>query len=404
MKIVIAPDSFKESLSASDVATAMAAGALEACPDAVIDVCPIADGGEGTVEAVIAAAGGQTLAADVFDPLGAPIRARFALVGADTDAALPGQLGLMAAMQRRAGEGAALDASAVAVVEMAAASGLAMVAAGRRDPLRASSLGTGQLIAAALEAGARRIVVGLGDSATIDGGCGCAQALGVRFMLADGQEAAFGLGGGALETIEDIDISARDERLAETQILAACDVNSPLLGARGAAVVYGPQKGATAEMVQRLEAGLTHLAGLVRDRLGLDVAALAGAGAAGGLGAGLAAFADATLEDGFQLIAEVVSLPKRLASADLCLTGEGVLDSQSSAGKAAFGVARLAAEAGVPVVCIPGRATDDAPREAFVAVVPLVAGDITPAAAMAQAQSLLRRRAAEAVAAFGRRR
>ena len=396
MKVVIAPDSFKESLPASEAAAALAAGVLDACPDAVVDLCPMADGGEGTVEAMVAAAGGEVLTADVFDPLGAPIRARFALLAASADAPLPGQLGLVAALQRADGEESG-PSGGVAVIEMASASGLALVSPDRRDPLRATSFGTGQLIIAALDSGARQIIVGLGGSGTTDGGCGCAQAMGVRFTGTGGEPTICGLGGGALIDIEDFDISTRDARLEETRIRVACDVRNPLLGPNGAAAVYAPQKGATEEVVGMLEAGLSHLAALIHSKLGLDVASLAGAGAAGGLGAGLVAFADAELCDGFDVVAEAVDLKKRLHDADICITGEGKLDGQSLAGKVTVSVAKIADELGVATVCIPGQAAVDAPREVFRSVRPLVAGSVTVRDAMAQARRLLEQRAAEAV-------
>ncbi|MCE5327791.1 MAG: glycerate kinase [Planctomycetaceae bacterium] len=398
MKVIIAPDKFKECLSAAAAAAAMAEGVLEVCPDAVIDICPVADGGEGTIDAVLAAAGGQLLTADVFDPLGSPMRARFALIGTDTDAALPGRLGLTAALARAHGQSEAPAGGSVAVIEMSAASGLALVPQDRRDPMRTSTFGTGQLIAAALDAGAHRIIVGLGGSATVDGGCGAAQALGVRFILRGGREAVYPLAGGDLLEIEDFDLAPRDARLGGATLCAACDVASALLGPQGAAVIFGPQKGATSECVAKLDAGLAHLAALIRRKLDIDIADRPGAGAAGGLGAGLAAFTGATLQDGLTLVAEAIGLPRRLAGADLCLTGEGRLDSQSLAGKATIGVARLAMRAEVPAICIPGQADLDSPvREHFAAVYPLAAEGITPTAAKVSARDLLRRRAAQAV-------
>ena len=396
MKVVIAPDSFKESLPSAEAAASLGAGVLDARSEAVVDLCPMADGGEGTVDAMVAAVGGKLLTADVFDPLGAPVRARFALLGSPAGTPLPGQLGLVAALQRAEGEETAVG-GAVAVIEMAAASGLALISPDRRDPLRATSFGTGQLIIAALDAGARQIIVGLGGSGTTDGGCGCAQAVGVAFLAGDGGAAVRGLGGGALVDIADFDLSGRDGRLAEARIQAACDVRSPLLGPNGAAAVYAPQKGATEEMVGMLEAGLLHLAGLIRDKLGLNVGNLPGAGAAGGLGAGLVAFADAELCDGFDIVAEAVDLKRRLRDADLCITGEGKLDGQSLAGKVTVSVARLARDLGIKTICIPGQATVDAPGEVFRSVRPLVAGSVTVSEAMSQARTLLQARAAEAV-------
>jgi glycerate kinase len=401
MKIVIAPDSFKECLPAAEVAAAMAAGALEACPDARIDLCPMADGGEGTVAAMVAATGGRLVAADAFDPLGAPIRAHFGLLGTPAGAGLPGELGLSGAMQRSDGDGAGVAAGeAAAVVEMAAASGLGLVAPQHRDPLRTSTYGTGRLILAALDAGARELIIGIGGSATVDGGCGCAQALGARFLSAEGQPCVWGLAGGGLAGIADFDLSQVDPRLAEARIRVACDVRNPLLGPDGAAAVYAPQKGATPEAVELLEAGLAHLAGLIRRKLGLDVAEMPGAGAAGGLGAGLVAFAGASLEAGAKVVAQAVALRRRLVGADLCLTGEGRLDSQSAAGKAAVGVAAVAREAGVPCVCIPGQADADAPAGLFDDVRPLVAEEVTRRVALKQPKTYLKRRAAEAVGRF----
>ncbi len=404
MNVLIAPDSFKECLPATEVAAAMAAGALEACRDAAIDLCPMADGGEGTVTAMVAATGGRLRTADVFDPLGAPVRAHFGLLGRRAGAGLPGEVGLSEAMMAVRGEADDVaEASRVAVVEMAAASGLALVPPERRDPLHTTTYGTGQLIVAALDAGAREIIVGIGGSATVDGGCGCAQALGVRFLTADGQDCVCGLAGGGLADIADFSLAGLDSRVTEARIRVACDVTNPLIGPNGAAAVYGPQKGATPEKVAILEAGLAHLGELIEAKTGLGVINMLGAGAAGGLGAGLVAFAGASLESGVEMIARALRLPDRLAATDLCLTGEGRLDAQSAAGKAAFGVAQLARAAGVPVVCIPGEAAADAPAGAFDDVRPLVAAEVTRRLALQQPKSYIKRRAAEAVRAFASR-
>lgn len=402
MKIVIAPDSFKESLGAAEVAAALAEGVVAACPSASVDLCPMADGGGGTVEAMVAATGGQFLTADVFDPMGREIRARFGLLGRPAGAGLPGQVGLSAARALADGEGtpAAGAGGLTAVIEMAAASGLALLPPDMRDPLRTTTYGTGQLILAALDAGARRIVVGIGDSATVDGGAGCAQALGVSFVNVDGQASVCGLAGGGLAEIGQIDAATRDGRLARVQIRVACDATNVLLGPSGAAVVYGPQKGASPEMVVELEAALSHLADLIRRDLEIDVTQLPGGGAAGGLGAGLVAFADATLEPGLPLVAEAVGLANRLADADLCITGEGRFDAQSASGKTTVGVAEFARAKSVPVICIPGAATPDAPRELFADVRPLVADEVTKRLAMQQPLELLKRRAKEALRAF----
>ena len=402
MKIVIAPDSFKESLGAADVAAALAEGVIGACPSASVDLCPMADGGSGTVEAMVAATGGQYLSADVYDPMGREIRARYGLLGRPIGAGLPGQVGLSAARAQADGEGTPAQGAAglTAVIEMASASGLALLPPDMRDPMRTTTYGTGLLILAALDQGARRIVLGIGDSATVDGGCGCAQGLGISFINADGQDAVCGLAGGGLAQIAHIDLARRDPRLDRVQIRIACDADNPLLGPNGAAPVYAPQKGATPEMVAQLQAGLAHLANVIRSDMGVDVTTLAGGGAAGGLGAGLAAFAGATLEPGLPLVAEAVDLRRRLADADLCLTGEGRLDAQSAAGKTAAGVAQIARAASVPVICIPGQATGEAPVGLFHRVYPLVADEVTKRLAMQQPHEMLKRRAKQAVRDF----
>ena len=374
MKVVIAPDTFKECLPAAEVAAAMAVGVRAACPDAEIDLCPMADGGGGTVAAMVAAAGGEVRRARVHGPLGETVRARFGLLGAPgpPTGLPPGAVG------------------GVAVIEMAAASGLHLVPPGRRNPLLTTTYGTGQLIAAALDAGAGEIILGIGGSATVDGGCGAAQALGVRFLDAAGEPCVCGLAGGGLMSVADIDASRRDGRLAAARIRVACDVTNPLTGPNGAAAVYGPQKGATPEMIRQLDAGLAHLADVIRRRLGVDVEHLAGAGAAGGLGAGLVAFCGATLDRGVEIVADAVGLRRRLAGAALVLTGEGSLDAQSLSGKTAVGVARIAAEVGVPVVCIPGQAEAGLDCGGlFAAIRPLVAGGVTVEQALRRAPELL---------------
>ncbi len=402
MKIVIAPDSFKENLDASDVALAIAGGVLQVCPDATLDLCPMADGGEGTVAAMVSATGGQIQTADVYGPLGQPVRAHFGLLGRGSETALPGELGLSGAIDRMHGQGeqTELPENPIAVIEMAAASGLALVPTNLRNPMRTTTFGTGQLILAALEAGASEIVLGIGGSATVDGGCGCAQALGVVFTAQDGEPCVCGLAGGMLAEICKIHIEDRDPRLNEIAIRVACDVTNPLTGPNGAAGIYGPQKGATPEMVEQLEAGLAHLAQLIGRDVGMDVETIPGAGAAGGLGAGLVAFAGAQLQRGIQIVADAVCLPRRLAGADLCITGEGKFDAQSSAGKTAVGVSAIAASAGVSTICIPGQADPDAPAELFAAVHPLVNENISTRQAMSQTAELLKTRAAEAMQEF----
>ncbi len=330
MRIVVAPDSFKGSLSSVEVAAAISRGIRAVFPDAEVVEIPIADGGEGTVDALVAATGGRVEERTVRGPLGAPVRARWGVVG---------------------GGGAA-------VVEMAAASGLPLVPAGRRDPRVTTTYGTGELVRAALDAGLARVVVGIGGSATNDGGAGFARALGARFLDAAGAELPDG--GAALARLDRIDLSGLDPRLAETDVVVACDVDNPLTGPRGASAVYGPQKGATPEVVRELDAALARYAEVARAATGRDVADRPGAGAAGGLGAGLLFFTPAVLRPGVALVLETVGFDSQVRGADLVVTGEGRTDSQTAMGKAPAGVAAAAKRHGVPVVCLAGGLGDGA--------------------------------------------
>ncbi len=324
MRVVIAPDSFKECLSAPEVARALEAGwRLARSGDDVVCV-PMADGGEGTVDALVAATQGRLHTVRVAGPLGDAVDAAYGVLG-------DGQ---------------------TAVMEMAEASGLALVPVSRRDATRASTRGTGELMARALDSGASRLIVGVGGSATNDGGAGMAQALG--FSLLDGRGESLPPGGLALARLARIDARGRHPRLGACEIEVACDVDNPLCGPRGASRVYGPQKGATPEQVAALDAALAHFAAVVKRDLGADVAEAPGAGAAGGLGAGLMAFTGARLRPGAALIAETCGLEKRLRGADLVITGEGRMDAQTAHGKTPLGVARLAAKHGVPVVGVCG--------------------------------------------------
>ncbi len=332
MKIVIAPDSFKESLSALEVATALASGVRAALPDAVCELVPMADGGEGTVDALVAATHGRHLQVEVTGPLGQPINARFGVLGS----------------------------TRTAVVEMAAASGLMLVPPLARDPTRTTSFGTGELIRAALDERVDTLIVALGGSATIDGGAGMLQALGVKFFSHDGAELVEPLTGGELQTIARLDPQNLDSRLRRTRILVACDVNNPLLGPLGAAAVFGPQKGATPAQVMSFDAGLGHFYRLVAQTLSVDVTARAGAGAAGGMGAALLAFLNATLRPGIELVIDATELPARIKGAAVVITGEGRLDAQTLHGKAPLGVATLAHQLGVPVIGVGGSLAPDA--------------------------------------------
>jgi len=324
MKIILAPDSFKESLSAREAAEAMKAGVLRAAPNAQTVLLPLADGGEGTVDALVAATGGRVVEREVADPLGRPVKARFGLLG---------------------------DAE-TAVVEMAAASGLALVEPEKRDIMRSSTYGTGELIRACLDEGARKIIVGIGGSATTDAGCGMARALGAKLLDADGNELAGN--GEDLARLAHIDMSAIDARLKETDVLVACDVTNPLYGPQGAAHTYGPQKGATGEQVKLLDAGLANFAGIVAKDLKIDTAQLPGAGAAGGLGAGLVAFTGAKLASGVDLVLDAAGFDEKIKDADLIITGEGKIDATTPNGKTIAGVVRAAKGKGAKIVALAG--------------------------------------------------
>lgn len=324
MRIIVAPDSYKGSVSAVAVAAAMARGIAKVFPEATVHQLPIADGGEGTVDALIAATGGRRRETEVCGPLGEPVRACWGVLG-------DGQ---------------------TAVIEMAAASGLPRVPEARRDPRRASTYGTGELIRAALDAGLRQIIIGIGGSATNDGGAGMARALGVRFIDAAGN--LLPEGGAALAKLRRIDRTALDPRLASCTLVVACDVDNPLCGPRGASAVFGPQKGASPEVVAELDAALAHYAEVVRAATGRDVASMAGAGAAGGLGAGLLWFTPAVLRPGVDIVLDAVGFSNLVDGAAFVVTGEGQTDFQTAFGKAPVGVARLAAQAGVPVFCLSG--------------------------------------------------
>ena len=330
MRVVVAPDSYKGSVSAVGVAAALERGVLRVFPQAEVRKIPIADGGEGTVEALVTATGGQMRQERVRGPLGEPVEACWGVLG-------DGQ---------------------TAVIEMAAASGLPLVPPDRRDPRITTTYGTGELIRAALDAGLRRIIIGIGGSATNDGGTGMAQALGAKFLAADGAELP--PGGGALAQLKTIDLSGLDSRLTKTEITVACDVDNPLCGQRGAAAVFGPQKGATPAMVAELDAALGHFAGCARASTGRNVADLAGAGAAGGLGAGLLFFTPAKLRPGVEIVLEAVKFAEVVKDAAFVITGEGRTDFQTAYGKAPVGVAKVAKQFGVPVFCISGGLGDGA--------------------------------------------
>lgn len=324
MRIVVAPDSFKGSVSALGVAKAMEKGILTVFPEAEILKVPIADGGEGTVEALVDATGGQLIYEDVMGPLGEKVKAYWGILG-DNE---------------------------TAVMEMASASGLPLVPKEKRDPRITTTYGTGELIKAALDKGIRKIIIGIGGSATNDGGMGMARALGVLFLDADGNELPHG--GAALANLAEIDMANIDPRLNETEIMVACDVDNPLCGPRGASAVYGPQKGATPEMVTQLDRALCTYAEVASKVTGKDLINYPGAGAAGGLGAGLLFFTNAELRPGVEIVLETLGMAALVEGCDLVITGEGRTDFQTAYGKAPVGLAKVAKLWDIPVVCIAG--------------------------------------------------
>ena len=329
MKVVIAPDSYKESLTAMEVATAIESGFKEIMPDAEYIKLPMADGGEGTVQSLVDATGGDIVTVEVTGPLGQPVEGFYGLLG---------------------------DGS-TAVIEMAAASGLHLVEPNERNPLLTTTYGTGELIKAALDRGVDHIIIGIGGSSTNDGGVGMAQALGAKLVDANGVDLPFG--GGALADLVSIDLSGLDSRLATVQLEVACDVDNPLCGPKGASHIFGPQKGATPEMVTELDSNLAHYAEVIRQTNGKEVINQAGAGAAGGLGAALLGLFDATLRPGISIVMDAVNLAEVVKDADLVITGEGRIDSQTIHGKTPIGVARTAKLYNLPVIGIAGSTAQD---------------------------------------------
>ncbi|MFG1173545.1 glycerate kinase [Erwiniaceae bacterium CAU 1747] len=329
MKIVIAPDSYKESLSALDVASQIEKGFREIFPHAHYVKLPVADGGEGTVDAMVAATGGKIIPLRVTGPLGDAVEAFYGL----------------------SGDGRC------AIIEMAAASGLERVPPARRDVLHATSWGTGELIRHALDSGVEHLIIGIGGSATNDGGAGMVQALGAKLLDQRGE--AIGPGGAALAGLAGIDMREFDPRIARCRIEVACDVTNPLTGEQGASAVFGPQKGATPPMVSQLDAALTHYAAIIQRDLAVDVLSVPGGGAAGGMGAGLCAFCRATLRPGIEIVTDALGLDALVQDATLVITGEGRIDSQTIHGKVPVGVARIAKRYNKPVIGIAGSLTQD---------------------------------------------
>ena len=367
MRVVVAPDSYKGSVSALGVAEAMERGILRIFPAAEVRKVSIADGGEGTVEALVTATGGEMKFSEVKGPLGEKVNAHWGILG-------DGQ---------------------TAVLEMTAASGLPLVPKEKRDPRITTTYGTGELIRNALDAGLRRIIIGIGGSATNDGGVGMAQALGVKFLSKEGTELA--PGGGSLINLEKIDLTGLDPRLLETEITVACDVDNPLCGPRGASAVFGPQKGATPDMVQELDSALRHFAQCAREVTGRDVAELAGAGAAGGLGAGLMFFTPAKLKPGVEIVLDAVKFADIVNTAAFVITGEGRTDFQTAYGKAPVGVAKVAKQFHVPVFCISGglgEGADDVLAQGIDAVMSICSRPLSLEECMKDGEALIEEAAA----------
>jgi glycerate kinase len=327
MKIIVAPDSFKSSMSAISAANAIERGIKKAGDfyNTNYDVIkvPMADGGEGTVDAVINSIGGRKIYTEVLDPLGRKINSFFGILGKET-----------------------------AIIEMAASSGLHLLSDKEKNPMETTTYGTGQLIKRALDEGCKHIIIGLGGSATNDGGVGMAQALGIKFLDNEGRE--IGFGGQNLKHIKSIDISGLDKRIDDVKITVASDVKNPLCGPQGASAVYGPQKGATPEMIKILDDNLKHLTEIIKKDLKKDIRNIPGAGAAGGLGAALIAFLDANIRSGIEIIMELSNFEQQVKNCDVVITGEGSTDYQTMFGKVPYGVGQVAKKYNKPLICISG--------------------------------------------------
>ncbi len=368
MKYLVAMDSFKNNFTSYEAGSIIRDGILEAAPNADVRIVPIADGGEGTVDAIISGLGGEYVDVPATDPLGRPIKARFGVAGK------------------------------VAVIEMAAASGLPLVRREERDAKAATTYGTGELIRAALDRGCREFIIGLGGSATTDGGHGMARALGVRFLDAGGNELPFG--GGSLGALSSIDISGLDPRLQECSFRIACDVDNPLCGEKGSAAIFGPQKGATPEDVELLDCNLAHYAGILAAAIGQDYSKVPGAGAAGGLSMGFMAFCGGKLEQGIDLVLDAIGFDRLAAEADILISGEGATDYQTAYGKAPVGVCRRGAKYGKPGFIISGtlgRDYDAVYKSGVTSVLSTIVSAMTNDEAIAQSRTLLKKAAVRLV-------
>lgn len=374
MKIVLAPDSFKGCLTAVEVCDALENGIRRRFPEAEVVKVPMADGGEGTVQSLVDVSGGKVVEKTVHDPLGRRVKSFFGMMGDGR----------------------------TAVIEMAAASGLPMLRQGERNPRITSTIGTGELILEAIGMGARRVIMGIGGSATNDGGRGMAEALGARFLGSDGRPLPEP-GGAALHGLASIDISGLDKRLSGVEFIVACDVDNPLTGPKGASAVYGPQKGATPSDVEYLDAALANYAHVVKRQLGRDVSEVPGAGAAGGLGAGLMTFCGATLRRGVEIVVEATGLTEKCKGADLVISGEGRTDFQTKFGKTPMGVAKAAKVHKIPVILISGSIAAGA-RDLYElgveALFAIPSGPMTLESSLKDAEALLADAAENAVRLF----
>ncbi len=362
LRILVAPNAFKESLSATEAAAAISRGILKVLPASKITQLPIADGGDGTLEAVVEGTDGKIVRARVLDPLGKKIFAEYGLTG---------------------------DGK-TAVIEMSRASGLALVPTSQRNPMLCTSYGTGQLIKAALKRGVKDIILGIGGSATVDGGVGALQALGIEFL--DRRGKPVGWGGNGLKSISRIDPGAANPLLEQARILVACDVDNPLVGPRGSAAVFGPQKGATPGMVRKLDQYLGKLGRLIQRTTGRDVLQVAGSGAAGGIAGGFMGLLGAQLSPGSDLVFELLRVEEQVRKADLIFTGEGQIDFQTPFGKGPGMLAKTAKDAGVPVIGIAGSVAGDVGSlydQGFTALFSILASPLTIEAAIRQADQLL---------------
>ena len=372
MKIVIASDSFKGSCSTLEVAAAIERGIKKVKHGAEIIKLPVADGGEGTVDTLVMGTGGRYEKVEVVGPLGNKIKAQFGI----------------------------LDGN-IAVIEMASASGLPLLQEHELNPLKTTTYGTGQLIKAALDRQCNKIFLGIGGSATNDGGAGMAQALGVSFKDSAGKE--IGYGGAELARLEDIDISELDPRINQAEIIVMSDVTNPLCGEKGASYIYGPQKGATPEMITKLDANLKHYAAIIKAKLGKEVEKIPGAGAAGGLGAGLIAFCNVQIYPGVEKILDLIGIDHYLSNADLVITGEGRIDHQSIYGKVPIGVAKRASKKNVPVIAIVGGIGEGAAEvyaHGVTAVQDIIPRPMTLQEAMENASSLIEQTAESVIRIF----